>query len=219
MEDKIFELSICENLRRDILKKYIALGVALFLVTGLAVFGVNEKTDASIENKNLPLPTSPQPNLELEEGKKTGTYKQMTTDEYLNRYNKLKTELAGKGIKVLPFTLEVEKKTNFYRFYYPKKQKYTKEEAKWVSVMLKSDGKTIDGLMFQGTPDFPTIKAMIEATGIVWSTQLDQLLTGGGTAKSSEEMKVDGVKISIKRESSGITVMVDPVRLDPPKKL
>lgn len=201
------------------MKKYIALLAVLVGVIGLAVFGNNEETNASIEKKNLSLSTSPQSNLKQEERKEAGTFTYMTTDEYLSRYNKLKAELASQNIDILPFTLEVEKKTNFYRFYYPKQEKYTKDEAKWVSVMLQSDGKTIDGLMFQGTPDLHTTKAMIQATGIVWSNQLDQLLTVGSTAKAFEEIKVGGVKISIKRESSDITVMIDPVRLDPPKKL
>ncbi|TPG89187.1 hypothetical protein EEL32_06955 [Brevibacillus laterosporus] len=200
------------------MKKYMALLVALFVVIGLTVFGANEKTDASIEKTDISI-DSPKSEMKQEEVKSTSAFKDMTTEEYLSRYNKLKKELASKGIEVLPFTLELEKNSNFYRFYYPKKEKYTKEEAKWVSVMLKRDGKTIDGLMYKGTPDLHTIKAMIQATGIAWSDQLDQLIKGGSTAESFKEMKVDGVKISIKRESSGITVMVDPERLDSPKKL
>ena len=48
------------------MKKYIALLAVLFGVIGLAVFGNNEETNASIEKKNLSLSTSPQSNLKQE---------------------------------------------------------------------------------------------------------------------------------------------------------
>ncbi|MED4731726.1 hypothetical protein P9597_27055 [Aneurinibacillus migulanus] len=193
------------------MKKYLVLLVALLLIAGLAMFGANEKTNAS--------KSSSKHEKKQEETKSKLTFTDMTTDQYLGNYNKIKNELAGKNIEILPFKLELEKDTNYYRFYYPKEEKYIKGKAKWVSVMLKRDGKTLDGLMYNGAPDLNTIKAMIQATGVTWSEQLDQFIKEKGANQVSEEIQVDGVRISIKRNPGDINVMVDPIRLSPPKKL
>lgn len=184
-------------------KKLLAVLTCSAMLVGLSACGSSEKT--TTEQKK----SEPSYQKEKEEPKKKVAFKDMTTDQYLQNYNKIKDELAGQGIEILPFNLELEKDTNTYRFYYTKKEDYANSGAKWVSVTLRRDGKTMDGVMFNGAPDINTIKAMVKATGITWSDQLDKIIEGKESNKEKDEITVDGVRISIFGSPTDITVMVD----------
>ncbi|WP_305928091.1 hypothetical protein [Bacillus mycoides] len=173
------------------------------LLMGLTACGSNEKT--ATESK------SSEPTYKKEETKPKEklAFKDMTTDQYLQNYNKIKDELAGQGIQVLPFNFELEESTKTHRFYYTKKENLKTEDAKWVSVQLRRDGKTIDGLLYNGAPDLNTIKAMIKATGVTWSDELDKMVEGKESNKDSDKIEVDGVHISISGSPTNINVMVD----------
>ncbi|GEC90843.1 hypothetical protein [Brevibacillus brevis] len=187
------------------MKKYVvSIAVtAMVVVAALTVFGMSNQTTA-IENSI---------------SHSASSFKEMTTETYLSNYNKRKEELAVKGIHTLPFQLELEKKTNFYRFYYPKQENTANEKAIWVSVMLSGDQKTINGIMYEGVPDVHTVKAMIQATGLTWTPELDQFIAVTNVAKTPKEMVVSDVKVTIEGTSEQIKVMVDPVKLEAPKKL
>ncbi|MFA4136294.1 MULTISPECIES: hypothetical protein [unclassified Brevibacillus] len=177
--------------------------VAIVVVAGLAMLGMSNQTTA----------------IETSISHSASSFKQMTTDTYLSQYNKIKEDLAVKGIHTLPFQLELDKQTNYYRFYYPKQENAANEKAIWVSVMLSGDQKTIDGIMYEGVPDVHTVKAMIQATGLTWSPELDQFVAVTNIAKTPKEMVVSDVKVTIEGTSAYIKVMVDPVKLEAPKKL
>ncbi|TKI57281.1 hypothetical protein E8L90_18465 [Brevibacillus antibioticus] len=187
------------------MKKFVAsiAVVAIVVAAGLAILGMSNQTTA-IDNNISHSATS---------------FKEMTTDTYLSHYNKIKEDLAVKGIHTLPFQLELDKQTNYYRFYYPKKENSANEKAIWVSVMLSSDQKTIDGIMYEGVPDVHTVKAMIQATGLTWTPELEQFIAVTNVAKTPKELVVSGVKVTIEGTPAQIKVMVDPVKLEAPKKL
>ncbi|WP_459503093.1 hypothetical protein [Bacillus sp. C1] len=173
------------------------------LLVGLTSCGSNEQTTTESQK------SEPTYKKEEEKPKQKVAFKDMTTDQYLQNYNKIKDELTGQGIQVLPFNLEFEESTKTHRFYYTKQENYGTEDAKWISVNLRRDGKTIDGLMFNGAPDVNTIKAMVKATGITWSDKLDKMIEGKESNQEKDEIKVDGVRISIFGSPTSITVMVD----------
>ncbi|MED1948878.1 MULTISPECIES: hypothetical protein [Brevibacillus] len=177
--------------------------VAIVVVAGLAMLGMSNQTTA-IENGI---------------SHSASSFKEMTTDTYLSHYNKIKEDLAVKGIHPLPFQLELDKQTNYNCFYYPKHQNAASKKTIWVSVMLSGDQKTIDGIMYEGVPDIHTVKAMIQATGLTWTPELDQFIALTNVAKTPKEMVVSDVKITIEGTSAQIKVMVDPVKLEAPKKL
>ncbi|NTU30833.1 hypothetical protein HPY27_11815 [Brevibacillus sp. HB1.1] len=195
------------------MKKYaVSISVAaIVVVAGLTVFGGSNQTTA-IEN-------SISHEKEQKMNHSDSAFKNMTTKTYLSNYSSIRDELAEKGIHTLPFALELEKKTNFYRFYYPKQENSANEKAIWVSVMLSGDQKTIDGIMYEGVPDVHTVKAMIQATGLTWTPELDQFIANTNVAKTPKEMVVSGVKVTIEGTPAQIKVMVDPVKLEAPKKL
>lgn len=143
----------------------------------------------------------------------------LSTSYNLSHYNKIKEDLAVKEIHTLPFQLELDKQTNYYRFYYPKQENAASEKAIWVSVMLGGDQKTIDGIMYEGVPDVHTVKAMIQATGLTWTPELDQFIALANVAQTPKEMVVSDVKVTIEGTPAQIKVMVDPVKLEAPKKL
>ncbi|PEB52493.1 hypothetical protein COO03_11975 [Bacillus sp. AFS098217] len=184
-------------------KKLLTFLVCSALLMGLTACGSNEKT-TSESNKSEPTYQK-----EKEQPKKKLAFKDMTTDQYLQNYNKIKDELAGQGIEILPFNFEYEESAKTHRFYYTKDENMSKEDAKWVSVHLRRDGKTIDGLMYNGAPEINTIKAMVKATGITWSEKLDKMIEGKESNKEKEEITVDGVRINIFGSPTDITVMVD----------
>ncbi|MBZ4225809.1 hypothetical protein [Bacillus wiedmannii] len=174
------------------------------LLMGMATCSSNEKT--ATETK------SSEPNFKKEEtkSKEKLAFQDMTTDQYLKNYNKIKDELAGQGIQILPFNLELEESTKTHRFYYTKEEDYgTTTETKWVSVNLRRDGKTIDSMLYNGAPDLNTIKAMIKATGLTWSDKLNKIVEGKESNKDSENMVVDGVRISIFGSPTDINVLID----------
>ncbi|MFF0829497.1 hypothetical protein ACFYU8_21230 [Brevibacillus sp. NPDC003359] len=187
------------------MKKFVVsiAAVAIVTVAGFAMLGMSNQTIA-IENSI---------------SHSASSFKEMTTDTYLSNYNKIKEELAVKGILALPFQLELDKQTNYYRFYYPKQGSAANEKSIWVSVMLSGDQKTINGIMYEGIPDLHTVKAMIQATGLTWTPELDKFIADTNIAKTPKEMVVSGVKIKIEGTSAKIKVMVDPVKLEAPKKL
>ncbi|KLA04045.1 hypothetical protein B4153_5910 [Bacillus cereus] len=172
------------------------------LLMGMAACSSNEKT--TTESK------STEPTYKKEETKSKGkfAFQDMTTDQYLQNYNKIKDELAGQGIQILPFNLELEEDTKTHRFYYTKAEDTT-SEAKWVSVNLRRDGKTIDSMLYNGAPDLNTIKAMIKATGVTWSDKLEKMVEGKESNKDSENMMIDGVRISITGSPTDIYVSID----------
>ncbi|MDA1529428.1 hypothetical protein [Bacillus cereus group sp. TH260-2LC] len=172
------------------------------LLMGMAACSSNEKN--TTESK----PSEPKYKKEEMKPKEKIAFKDMTTDQYLQNYNKIKDELAGQGIQILPFSLEVEESTKTYRFYYTKAEDTT-SEAKWVSVNLRRDGKTIDSMLYNGAPDINTVKAMIKATGLTWSDKLDKMVEGKESNKDSENMVVDGVRISIFGSPTDINVSID----------
>lgn len=90
---------------------------------------------------------------------------------------------------------------------------------KWVSVMLGENGKVIDGIMYTGCADIPTIKAMIQATNITWTNELDQLIGSIGNEDFSKTLEIEKVKLSVKGNSKNIKVMIDSMKLDPPQSL
>ncbi|RGP96491.1 hypothetical protein [Bacillus sp. ISO11] len=145
--------------------------------------------------------------------------KHMTAEEYLKNYNKIKSTVSTQGIEILPFNLELEKKSNTYRFYYPKEVDKSDQDMKWVSVMLGENGKVIDGIMYTGYADIPTIKAMIQATNITWTNKLDQLIGSIGNEDFSKTLEIEKVKLSVKGNSKNIKVMIDSMKLDPPQSL
>lgn len=147
------------------------------------------------------------------------TFNNMTTEEYLKNYNNIKSTLSTQGIEILPFNLELEKKSNAYRFYYPKTGDDSDRNAQWVSVMLGEGGKMINGIMYNGPADIPTIKAMIQAANVTWTSELDQLITPKENEDFSKTVQVDKVKIDVKGNSNNITVMLDPIKLTPPQSL
>ncbi|PFY39133.1 hypothetical protein COL50_25240 [Bacillus toyonensis] len=173
------------------------------LLIGMAACSSNEKT--TTESKQS------EPTYKKEEKKTKGkfAFQDMTTDQYLKNYNKIKDELAGQGIQILPFNLELEESTNTHRFYYTKEEDYAKTDTKWVSVSLRRDGKTIDSMLYNGAPDLNTIKAMIKATGLTWSDKLDKMVEGKESNKDSENITVDGVRISIFGSPTDINVSID----------
>lgn len=195
------------------MKKYVVsiAVVAMGVVAGFTMFGMSNQTTA--------IESTISQEKKQEAIQSASAFKEMTTDTYLSHYNKIKDELATKGIHTLPFELELEKKTNFYRFYYPKQENVANEKAIWVSVMLSGDQKTMDGIMYTGAPDFHTVKAMIQATGLTWTPELDQFIAEKNFAKTPKEMVVSDVKITIEGTAGQIKVMVDPVKLEAPKKL
>lgn len=172
------------------------------LLMGLAACGSNEKT--TTESKT----SEPTYKKEEKKPKAKFAFQDMTTDQYLQNYNKIKDELAGQGIQILPFSLELEESTKTHRFYYTKAEDTT-SEAKWVSVRLRRDGKTIDSMLYNGAPDLNTVKAMIKATGVTWSDKLDKMVEGKDSNKDSENLTVDGVRISIFGSPENINVSVD----------
>ncbi|MCE0452753.1 hypothetical protein [Brevibacillus sp. AF8] len=177
--------------------------VAIVVVAGLAILGMSNQTTA-IENSI---------------SHSASSFKEMSTDTYLSHYNKIKEDLAVKGIHTLPFQLELDKQTNYYRFYYPKQENVASEKAIWVSVLLSGDQKTIDGIMYEGIFDVHTVKAMIQATGLAWTPELDQFIAVTNIAKTPKEMVASDVKVTIEGTPAQIKVMVDPVKLEAPKKL
>ncbi|WIG19401.1 hypothetical protein [Bacillus anthracis] len=172
------------------------------LLMGMVACSSNEKT--ATESKS----SEPTYKKEEKKTKEKFAFQDMTTDQYLQNYNKIKDELAGQGIQVLPFSLELEEDTKTHRFYYTKAEDTT-SEAKWVSVRLRRDGKTIDSMLYNGAPDINTIKAMIKATGLTWSDKLDKMVEGKESNKDSENMMVDGVRISIFGSPTDINVSID----------
>lgn len=172
------------------------------LLMGLAACGSNQKT--AIES------TSSEPTYKKEETnpKEKLAFKDMTTDQYLQNYNKIKDELAGQGIQVLPFNLELDESTETQRFYYPKAEDTT-SESKWVTTYLRRDGKTIDSMFYIGEPDINTVKAMIKATGVTWSNKLDKMVEEKEPNKDSKNMLVDGIKILISESPNNIYVSID----------
>ncbi|MCI0767402.1 hypothetical protein [Bacillus sp. TL12] len=183
-------------------KKLLTVFACSALLMGLTACGSEEK--ASSEQKT----TEPTYQKEKELPKKNIALKDMTTDKYLQNYNKIKDELASQGIQVLPFNLELEESTKTHRFYYTKAEDNT-TEAKWVSVNLRRDGKTIDSMLYNGAPDLNTIKAMIKATGVTWSDKLDKMVEGKESNKDSENIVVDAVRISISGSPTNINVSID----------
>ncbi|MCM3145188.1 hypothetical protein [Brevibacillus sp. MER 51] len=177
--------------------------VAIVVVAGLAILGMSNQTTA-IENSI---------------SHSASSFKEMSTDTYLSHYNKIKEDLAVKGIHTLPFQLERDQQTTYYRFYYPKQENAASEKAIWVSVMLSGDQKTIDGIMYEGVFDVHTVKAMIQATGLAWTPELDQFIAVTNIAKTPKEMVASDVKVTIEGTPAQIKVMVDPVKLEAPKKL
>ncbi|HDR8155177.1 TPA: hypothetical protein QC057_004187 [Bacillus cereus] len=173
---------------------------ALFM--GMTACGSNEKT--TTESKS----SEPAYKKEETKPKEKLAFQDMTTDQYLKNYNKIKDELAGQGIQILPFNLELEESTKTHRFYYTKED-YGKTDTKWVSVSLRRDGKTIDSMLYNGAPDLNTIKAMIKATGLTWSDKLDKMVEGKESNKDSENIVVDGVRISIFGSPTDINVSID----------
>lgn len=198
------ELAEEQNMKRKLLT---ALACSALLM-GLAACGSNEKT--TTESK------SSEPTYKKEEtkSKEKLAFKDMTTDQYLQNYNKIKDELAGQGIQILPFNFELEESTDTHRFYYTKEENFSTEKAKWVSVNLRRDGKTIESMLYNGAPDLNTIKAMIKATGVTWSDKLDKMVEGKDSNKDSENIVVDGVRISISGSPTDVYVSVDA----PPSK-
>ncbi|MCC2507628.1 MULTISPECIES: hypothetical protein [Bacillus cereus group] len=174
---------------------------ALFM--GMTACGSNEKT--TTESKS----SEPAYKKEETKPKEKLAFQDMTTDQYLKNYNKIKDELAGQGIQILPFNLELEESTKTHRFYYTKEEDYGKTDTKWVSVSLRRDGKTIDSMLYNGAPDLNTIKAMIKATGLTWSDKLDKMVEGKESNKDSENIVVDGVRISIFGSPTDINVSID----------
>ncbi|HDR7890763.1 TPA: hypothetical protein QCY29_003112 [Bacillus toyonensis] len=146
-------------------------------------------------------------------------FNNMTTEEYLKNYNNIKSTLSAQDVKILPFNLELEKKSNTYRFYYPKTRDVSDRNAKWVSVMLREGGKMIDGIMYNGHADKPTIKAMIQATNITWTNELNQLIDSIGHEDFSKTVQLEKMKLSVKGNSNNITVMIDSIKLNPPESL
>ncbi|WP_144499442.1 hypothetical protein [Bacillus sp. FDAARGOS_235] len=171
------------------------------LLMGLTACDSNEKT--ATESKTS------EPTYKKEETKPKGklTFKDMTTDQYLQNYNRIKDELAGKGIQVLPFNLELDESTETQRFYYSKAEDTTAQSI-WVSVDLREDGKTIDSMYYIGELNINTIKAMIKATGVTWSDKLEKMVKGKESNKDSGNMVVDGVKILISRSNTNIYVSI-----------
>ncbi len=90
---------------------------------------------------------------------------------------------------------------------------------KWISVMLGESGKIINGIMYTGYADIPTIKAMIQATNITWTNELDQLIGSIGNEDFSKTLEIEKVKLSVKGNSKNIKVMIDSIKLDPPQSL
>ncbi|WP_286099374.1 hypothetical protein [Bacillus mycoides] len=64
-------------------------------------------------------------------------------------------------------------------------------------------------MLYNGAPDLNTIKAMIKATGLTWSDKLDKIVEGKESNKDSENMVVDGVRISIFGSPTDINVSID----------
>ncbi|MBK5345815.1 hypothetical protein JFU18_29020 [Bacillus sp. TH22] len=173
------------------------------LLMGMAACSSNEKT--TTESKS----SEPAYKKEETKSKEKLAFQDMTTDQYLKNYNKIKDELAGQGIQILPFNLELEESTKTHRFYYTKEENYGNTDTKWVSVSLRRDGKTIDSMLYNGAPDLNTIKAMIKATGLTWSDKLDKMVEGKESSKDSENIMVDGVRISIFGSPTDINVSID----------
>ncbi|MEH6891481.1 hypothetical protein V7024_17650 [Bacillus sp. JJ864] len=184
-------------------KKILTALACSAVILGLSACNSNEKT-TSEQKKNEPTYQK-----EKESPKQKVAFKDVTTDQYLQNYNKSKDELAGQGIEILPFKFEFEESTKTYRFYYTKEDDYGKGGAKWVTVGLRRDGKTIDHLIYNGAPDINTIKAMVKATGVTWSDKLEKMIEGKESNKERDEMKVDGVQISIFGSPTDINVMVN----------
>ncbi|PFB77591.1 hypothetical protein CN286_17125 [Bacillus anthracis] len=173
------------------------------LLMGMAACSSNDKTVT--ESKS----SEPAYKKEETKTKEELAFQDMTTDQYLKNYNKIKDELAGQGIQILPFNLELEESTNTHRFYYTKEEDNAKTDTKWVSVNLRRDGKTIDSMLYNGAPDLNTIKAMIKATGVTWSDKLEKMVEGKESSKDSENIMVDGVRISIFGSPTDINVSID----------
>lgn len=54
----------------------------------------------------------------------------------------------------------------------------------------------IDGIMYNGHADKPTIKAMIQATNITWTNELDQLIDSIGHEDFSKQYNLKNETIS-----------------------
>lgn len=187
-------------------KKLLTILTCSAMLTGLSACDSSENaTTKSIKTE----PTYEKKKEEKQEPKKKATFKDMTTDQYLQNYNKIKEELVAQGIEILPFNFEFQESTKTYRFYYTKEEDFATTDAKWVSVGLRRDGKTIDNLVYNGAPDMNTIKAMIKATGVTWSDKLEKMVEGKESNKESDKMEVDGVQISIFGSPTNINVMVN----------
>ncbi|MGF9769742.1 hypothetical protein [Bacillus albus] len=172
------------------------------LLMGMVACNPDEKT--TTESK------SSEPTYKKDKTKPKGrlAFQDMTTDQYLQNYNKIKDDLANQGIQILPFNLEYEESTETHRFYYTKAEDST-SEAKWVSVSLRRDDKTINSILYNGAPDLNTVKAMIKATGLTWSDKLDRMIEGNESNKDSNKIVVDAVKISIFGTPTTINVSID----------
>lgn len=167
------------------------------LSMGLTACGDKEQTTA--ENKKV--------GANAQQAQETSTKKiplqGMTTGQYLNNYNKIKSNLTKQNINVLPF--EFKKTHDNYTLYSTENKKPNESGYTQVTLGLNNDNK-IQQMTYTGPIEINNIKAMIEATGIKWSDTLEQMIKSKG--KEKDRINIDGLNIYISTREAGIHVFL-----------
>lgn len=178
-------------------KLLVALGCSTLLM-GLTACADSEKTTKT-ENKKV--------EANAQSSKETSTKKVplqgMTTGHYLNNYNKIKTDLNKQNIAVPPF--EFKKIGDDYTLYSTENKKPNESGYTQVTLGLDKDN-TIYQMSYTGPIELNTIKAMIEATGIKWSDNLEQMIKSKGTEK--DRINIDGLNIYISTREAGVHIFL-----------